>query len=82
MAPGDPVALFTDSSYSHGVLCKGWKAKANQQLIAGIKDRLSGRSGLSIHWIAGHVGIDGNERADALANAGIEGTTSTQWRQS
>lgn len=82
VSPGAPVALMTDSSYSHGVLCKGWKAKANQSLIARIKDRLSKRDGVTIYWIAGHVGIDGNERADQLANLGVDGMTRTEWRAS
>lgn len=65
------VAIFTDSSYCHGVLVKGWKAKANQALILDIRDRLAARPGVTIYWIAGHVGVQGNERADALANAGV-----------
>ena len=58
------VALFTDSSYSNGVLTRGWKAKANQALIQGIKEALAKRPQVTIYWIAGHVGVDGNERAD------------------
>ena len=67
------VALLTDSDYSHGVLCRGWKAKANRELILGLRERLSQRPGLAIHWIAGHTGVEGNERADALANLGVAG---------
>jgi ribonuclease HI len=73
------VALFTDSKYTNGVLCLGWKAKANRDLILGLRERLSRRSGASIHWVAGHVGVDGNERADALANAGVAGITGSAW---
>ncbi|MEM9695263.1 MAG: RNase H family protein, partial [Myxococcota bacterium] len=32
--PDQPLVIYTDSSYSIGVLRKGWKAKANQELIA------------------------------------------------
>ena len=67
------VAVFSDSSYANGVLVKNWKAKANQELIAELRDRLAARSNLEIVWIAGHVGVEGNERADALANAGVDG---------
>ena len=67
------VAVFSDSSYTNGVLVKGWKAKANQDLIAGLKDRLQEWPKFEIIWVAGHAGIDGNERADELANRGVDG---------
>ena len=67
------VAIFSDSSYANGVLVKKWKAKANQALIAEVKDRLQSWPRLQIRWIAGHVGVDGNEIADELANRGVEG---------
>ena len=66
-----PVEILTDSKYSNGVLTLGWKAKANKELIASVKTKLSKRR-VRIHWIAGHVGIDDNERADALANQGVD----------
>ena len=66
-----PAAIFTDSKYSDGVLAKGWKAKANTELVDRIRARLAQRRGARLHWIAGHVGVPGNERADALANAGV-----------
>ena len=66
-----PVEILTDSKYSNGVLTQGWKAKANKELIASVKTKLSKRR-VRIHWIAGHVGIDDNERADALANQGVD----------
>jgi ribonuclease HI len=69
----EKVALFTDSAYAHGVLLKGWKAKANQELIAEIKEDLERWPNLEIYWIAGHVGTEGNERADELANEGVDG---------
>lgn len=75
------VAVLTDSSYSHGVLVKGWKAKANAALIADIRDALQERPGVTIHWVAGHVGLTGNERADTLANRGVDGVTDTTWHQ-
>lgn len=74
-----PVALFTDSKYTNGVLCMGWKAKANTDLIMGLRRRLRARPGAQIHWVAGHVGIEGNERADALANDGVAGITKSAW---
>ncbi len=66
-----PVHVLTDSKYSKGVLVDGWKAKANQALIKTVKSKLS-RYDVTVHWIAGHVGIAENERADALANQGVD----------
>ena len=77
-APG-PAVVPTDSGYSHGVLCRNWKAKANQELILDLRARLQGRPGVEVAWVAGHVGIAGNERADQLANAGADGLTRTRW---
>lgn len=66
-----PVHVLTDSQYCKGVLAQGWKAKANQELVAEVKARVARRKA-KLHWIAGHVGITENERADALANQGVE----------
>jgi ribonuclease HI len=74
-----PVALLTDSKYTHGVLVQGWKAKANRDLILGLRGRLAGRPGVRLYWVAGHVGVAGNERADTLANAGVGGTSAVRW---
>lgn len=74
-----PVALLTDSQYGFGVLAKGWKAKANRELILALRERLAGRPGVALHWVAGHAGVPGNERADALATAGVQGQTFTRW---
>jgi len=78
--PADaPVAVLTDSGYSHGVLVRGWKAKANTELILGLRGRLKQRPGVTLHWVAGHVGVPGNERADALANRGVDGVSNVSW---
>jgi len=74
-----PVAILTDSSYANGVLCLGWKAKANKALIVGIRERLAARPAVTLHWVAGHVGVEGNERADMLAGRGILGETFRTW---
>jgi ribonuclease HI len=81
VAPEAPVSIFTDSGYAHGVLCKAWKAKANVALITNLRARLKLRPGVTIRWIAGHVGVAGNERADALANRGVEGRTEVLWTE-
>ena len=70
-----PVAILSDSDYTSGVLIRGWKAKKNRELILGLRERLRERPGVALHWVAGHVGLPGNEQADALANEGVDGRT-------
>ena len=62
--------VHTDSQYAIGVLTKGWKAKANVELVANIKDALRGRS-VRFAYVPGHSGIPLNERADELAREAI-----------
>ena len=69
-----PVKIFTDSSYAYGVLTLGWKAKKNTELIKSIKKIISKFSKLKFHQVKGHVGIDGNERADYLATSAVTKT--------
>lgn len=66
-----PLEILTDSKYSHGILTLNWKAKANQELVQRIKQRIKNRGKVRIHWVAGHAGIPQNEKADALANQAI-----------
>ena len=61
-----------DLAYSIGVLSKGWKAKANQELIARIKRRLAAYPNVEFVKVSGHAGIPENERCDALARAAVE----------
>lgn len=77
------VALYTDSKYvMQGVTewMDGWKAKGwktvskkpvkNVDLWQAIDEALQ-QHDVEWHWVKGHAGIEGNERADALAVAGI-----------
>ncbi len=67
-----PVRLYTDSSYAIGVLTRGWKAKANQELIGAIKNLLSEFKDIRLIKVEGHSGVPANERADFLATSAIE----------
>ncbi len=69
---GHPVRLHTDSQYSIGVLQKGWKAKANPELIAKIRARLADRRDVRLHYVPGHSGVPLNERADELAREAVK----------
>lgn len=78
------VDLFTDSQYVRLGITewlanwkrKGWKTAArkpvkNQDLWQAL-DAQTGRHEIHWHWIKGHSGHPENERADALANLGID----------
>ena len=80
------VTLYLDSEYVrkgitewiHGWKAKGWRTAAKQPvknvelwqkldaLVAGGGHKIDWR------WVKGHAGDPGNERADALANKGVE----------
>ncbi len=78
------VALYTDSRYlQEGVLRwidkwkkKNWKTAGkqpvkNRDLWEAI-DALRARHDITWHWVRGHTGNRGNERADRLARRAIE----------
>lgn len=79
------VSLYLDSQYVRKGITewlKGWKAKgwvtASKQPVKNVDlwqrlDALVQNSGHQIewHWVKGHAGDPGNERADALANRGV-----------
>jgi ribonuclease HI len=67
------IRIYTDSAYSIGVLSKGWKAKANQSLIARLRDRLSMLPDVEFVKVSGHAGVPENERCDELARNAITG---------
>lgn len=79
------VSLHLDSQYVRKGITewlKGWKAKswktASNQPVKNVDlwqrlDELVQHGGHDIrwHWVKGHAGDPGNERADALANRGV-----------
>ncbi len=55
------------------MLTKGWKAKANQDLVQKVKTALEGRRPKpKLHYVPGHSGVALNEIADALARTAVE----------
>lgn len=70
-APCRQVTVITDSEYACGVLARGWKRKANQDLLAEL-DRLLGIHQVSFQVVRGHSGLLENERVDAAARAEAE----------
>jgi ribonuclease HI len=69
--PDLPVRVFTDSGYAHGLLMLGWKAKKNTELVNDIRALMKRFKNIAIIKVKGHSGIEGNERADALATSAI-----------
>jgi len=78
------VILHTDSQYVqkgitewiHGWKARGWKTAAkapvkNVDLWRKL-DQVIGGHHIDWMWVKGHAGNAGNERADALANKGVE----------
>jgi ribonuclease HI len=74
-----PVEIRTDSQYSIGVLSKGWKAKANTELVAEVRRALAMMADVHLTYVPGHSGFAGNERADELARAAIVARRSSGW---
>ena len=78
------IQLYTDSTYVRNGIqqwldkwkANNWKTAAkkavkNQDLWQALDDE-SGRHDVRWHWVKGHAGDPGNERADQLANRGID----------
>ena len=78
------VALYTDSRYVRDGITRwlpGWRRRdwqtrarkpvKNQDLWIRLDD-LARTHEVAWHWVKGHAGHAGNERADALANLGLE----------
>jgi ribonuclease HI len=67
-----PVRIFTDSSYAHGVLSLGWKARKNQEVVSAIRDMIRDYKDLKLIKVRGHAGHTQNEQADKLARSAIK----------
>lgn len=75
-----PIRIYTDSQYAIGVLTKGWKAKANTQLVQRVRASLAKLANVELHYVPGHAGVVLNERADALAVRAVSDRVSTDWQ--
>jgi ribonuclease HI len=65
------MRVYSDSSYAIGLLDKGWKAKANQELVARIRKLVDSSPHLAFVKVSGHAGVPENERCDELARLAI-----------
>ncbi len=84
------VQVWTDSQYVQKGISewiRGWKARGwktaekkpvkNADLWQAL-DAAAAEHDVSWHWVRGHNGHAGNERADALANRGVASLTGAQ----
>jgi len=84
LAPGARVRVYTDSQYVqkgisawiHDWKRRGWrtadkKPVKNRDLWTRLDELARGHQ-VEWHWVRGHAGHPENERADALANRGID----------
>jgi len=78
------VALYTDSEYVrngittwiHGWKQRGWRT-ADKKPVKNVElwqrlETLAAQHDVSWHWVRGHDGNPDNERADQLANRGVD----------
>jgi ribonuclease HI len=85
LAPGARVRVYTDSQYVqkgisawiHDWKRRGWRT-ADKKPVKNVDlwtrlDELRRGHDVEWHWVRGHAGHPENERADALANKGIDG---------
>jgi len=73
------VRIHTDSQYAIGVLSKGWKAKANVELVARLRTLLVQFPHIELRYVRGHSGVPLNERADALAVEAVARRAPADW---
>lgn len=64
------VELFTDSQLVEGLLVKGWKAKANLELVGLMRDLAKDCKAITVTKVNRNGGNALNERCDFLAKAG------------
>jgi ribonuclease HI len=81
------VTVYTDSQYVrqgitswiHNWKARGWRT-ADKQPVKNVElwqrlDTLNAGHDVTWKWVKGHSGDPGNERADALANRGVDSVT-------
>ncbi|MAA63436.1 MAG: ribonuclease HI [Alteromonadaceae bacterium] len=84
------IDLYTDSQYVRKGITEwmtnwkknGWKTAARKPVknadLWRMLDEEVGRHDVRWHWVKGHAGNPGNERADGLANKGVEKVASSR----
>ena len=74
--------FFSDSRLMVKALLGTAKYVSEPALLAWVLarlDALRAHAPVSVHWLPGHVGVTGNEAADALAGAGAKLSAARAW---
>jgi ribonuclease HI len=83
------VRIYTDSQYLHNGITawlaawkrRGWKTSENKPVknmdLWEKLDAIAKEHQIHWHWVKGHAGNAGNERADRLANKGVAAVTNS-----
>lgn len=83
------IDLYTDSQYVNKGInewlrnwkARGWRTAAREPVknedLWRVLDGLAQAQDIRWHWVKGHAGHPGNERADALANCGVASLNAT-----
>ena len=66
------ITIYSDSTYAIGILTEGWKARANQELIAEISELMKAFPNLTFKWVKAHSRNKYNRMADLAANIAID----------
>jgi ribonuclease HI len=66
-----PIAVHSDSTYVIGLLARGFKAKANAELVERLRGKTRRFRRLRFVKVEGHAGVPENERCDVLARQAV-----------
>jgi len=70
----DDFSIPSDSQYAIGMLEKGWKVKANFDVVRAMRGTYQAIGKPRLVWVRGHASSLGNNLADKAARAAAEGT--------
>lgn len=72
------IHIMTDSYLAYGTFELFWRSKTYPEIVKAIRNAITNSSKtnpITIHWIAGHAGIPGNDAADHYATIAASNST-------
>jgi ribonuclease HI len=73
--------ILTDSRYAIDMVTKGWRAKANVELVTEARKLYESKPGIEIRWIRGHNGHAHQEHSDLLATVAAQTQQTRRWHE-